>query len=150
MSSEQSEQKISFTVYHFSTGVSPILNWTEFFFHAFLVFLFFKFFNLFFIEVQLNYNVPFAAVQQSDSFIHTYTFFLIFFFIIVYHRVLDIGPCAVQQDLVVYLYTPTCICSSQTPTPTLPLGNHQYILYVPIFVSASQINSFGSYFRFHI
>ena len=51
----------------------------------------------YFIEVQLTYNVVFiSAVQQSDSVIHIYTFFFIFFSIIFYHRILDIVPCAIQ------------------------------------------------------
>ena len=54
------------------------------------------------IEVQLTYNaVPISAVQQSDSGIHRYTFFIVFS-IIVYHRILNIVPCAIHQDLVVY------------------------------------------------
>ena len=43
-----------------------------------------------------------SAVQQSDSVIHIYTLFFIFFSIIVYYRILNIVPCAIQQDLVVY------------------------------------------------
>ena len=45
-----------------------------------------------------------STVQQSDSVIHiyTYTFFFIFFSIVVYHRIVNIVPCAVQWDLVVY------------------------------------------------
>ena len=37
-----------------------------------------------------------SAVQQSDSVIHIYTFFFIFFSITVYHRMLNIVPCAIQ------------------------------------------------------
>ena len=35
-----------------------------------------------------------SAVQQSDSVIHLYTFFFIFFSIMVYARILNIVPCA--------------------------------------------------------
>ena len=50
----------------------------------------------FFIEVQLIYNVVLiSAVQQSDSFIHIHAFFFIFFSIMVYHRILNIVPCAI-------------------------------------------------------
>ena len=44
------------------------------------------------------YNVVLiTAVQQSDSVIRMYTFFLyIFFSIMVYHRILNIVLCAIQ------------------------------------------------------
>ena len=50
------------------------------------------------------YNVVLiSAVQQSDSVIHIYAFFLeIFFSILVYRRILNKVPCAIQSDLVVY------------------------------------------------
>ena len=48
-----------------------------------------------------------TAVQQSDSFIRVYTFF----FTVTYHRILEVGPCALQQDLVViHSVLPVCIC----------------------------------------
>ena len=56
--------------------------------------------NLFFIEVQSIYNVLIFALQQSDSVIHIYPFFFIFFSIMAYPRILNIVPCAVQYDLV--------------------------------------------------
>ena len=69
------------------------------------IFLFFKL--LFYIGIYLVNNVVLIfAVQQSDSVIHMYTFFFIFFSIMVYHRILNIFPCAIQWDLVVY---PFCI-----------------------------------------
>ena len=37
-----------------------------------------------------------SAVQESDSIIHTYIFFLIFFSIMVYHRILNRAPCALS------------------------------------------------------
>ena len=55
--------------------------------------LFLKFFS---IEVQLIYNVVLiSAVQQSNSVIQKYTFFKKFFSIMVYHRILNIVPCAI-------------------------------------------------------
>ena len=56
------------------------------------------------IGVELMYNVVLiSAVQQSDSVIHIYAFFLeIFFSILVYRRILNKVPCAIQSDLVVY------------------------------------------------
>ena len=64
-------------------------------------------FKIRFIEVQLcNYNnvVLVSGVQQNDSFIYTYTYrqFFMFFSIMVYYRILNIVPCAMEQDLVVY------------------------------------------------
>ena len=44
-----------------------------------------------------------SAVQHNDLVTLIYTFFFILFSIMVYHRILNIVPCAVQQDLVVYL-----------------------------------------------
>ena len=47
--------------------------------------------------LSLNYNVVLiTAVQQSDSVIRIYAFIFIFFFIMVYHRILSIIPCAIQ------------------------------------------------------
>ena len=43
-----------------------------------------------FIEVELIYNAVISALQQSDSVIQTYTFFFIFFSMMIYLRILDI------------------------------------------------------------
>ena len=54
-----------------------------------------KFSLIYFIEVKLIYNVVLiSAVQQSDSVIHIS--FFIFFSIMVYHKILNIVPCAIQ------------------------------------------------------
>ena len=64
--------------------------------------------NLFFLELkknegQLIYKVVLIFVQQSASAVHIYIHsFLIFFSIMVYHRILNIVPCAIQQGRVVY------------------------------------------------
>ena len=51
------------------------------------------FLNLLFVEVWLIYNVVLiSAIQQSGSVIHIY----IFFFILVYPRIFNIVPCAIQ------------------------------------------------------
>ena len=48
-----------------------------------------------FIELQLIYNVVLiSAIQPSQLYI--YTFFFIFFSIMVYYRILNVVPCAVQ------------------------------------------------------
>ena len=58
------------------------------------------------IEVWLNYNVVLiAAVEQSDSVAHMYTFFLIFISTMVYQRILNIIPCGIQEDLVFFMYS---------------------------------------------
>jgi len=50
------------------------------------------------------YNIVLVSgVQQSDSDIYVY-FFLAIFSIIEYYKLLSTVPCAVQQDLVVYLF----------------------------------------------
>lgn len=65
--------------------------------------LFLIFLTNVFIEVWLIYNAVFiSAVQQFDSVVHTRTFFLIFLSTMVYARILNVVPCATQQDLVVY------------------------------------------------
>ena len=52
---------------------------------------------MYFIEVSLIYNVVLiSAVQASDSVRHTSTFFFRFFSIIIYHRILNLVPCALQ------------------------------------------------------
>ena len=57
---------------------------------------FFFLISLIFIEVWLIYNVLISVVQQTDSDIHIYTFFFIFFSFMVYHRILNIVPCAIH------------------------------------------------------
>ena len=50
-----------------------------------------------FYELLLIYNVVLISTeQQSDSVICIYTFFYIFFSIVVYQRMLNIVPCAIQ------------------------------------------------------
>ena len=71
-------------------------------------------------------------------------------------QVLNIVPCAVQQNLVVYLFHTKQFAyvsaSPQIPVQsspiTLPFDNHRSILCES--VSISQIGSFLSYFRFHV
>ena len=66
---------------------------------------FFTFSQYFLVEVQLIYNVVLiSAVEQTDLAIHTYTFKKLllkkkqlFFSIMVYHGILNIVPCAIQQ-----------------------------------------------------
>ena len=49
----------------------------------------------FFLGIQLIYNVVLiSAVQQHDSVIHIIIFHI--FSIVVYHRILNIYPCAIQ------------------------------------------------------
>ena len=57
----------------------------------------FFFFLIYFIEVELIYNVVVVSgLQQSDSVIHIYTFSFIFFSIMAYYRILNIVPCTIQ------------------------------------------------------
>ena len=74
-------------------------------FHCSLPFLHFRMFGsgcpfvslLFFIEAWLTYNVvPVSGMQQSDSVIYIYIFFLIVFSIIGYYKILNIVPYAIQ------------------------------------------------------
>lgn len=68
-------------------------------------------FTNFVIEVQLIYNiVSVSDGQQSDSIIHKCIFlFSIFFPIIIYYKMLNIGPWAIQQVLVVYFIYFRCL-----------------------------------------
>ena len=60
---------------------------------------FFFFFVYLFVQVELTYNIVLiSAVQRSDSVIHIYILF-IFFSIMVYHKMLNMVPCAVGQDM---------------------------------------------------
>ena len=116
-------------------------------------------FLIYFIEVQSIYNaVLIYIVQQSDSVIHTHThththiytctFFFIFFSITVYHRILNVVPCALGPCCF-----PTLLKNSlltQIPNPSLPLGNHKSVFCVCESLFISQISSLVSYFRFHI
>ena len=48
-------------------------------------------------EVELIYIVVLiSAVQQSESVIHIHVFFFIFFSMMVYSRILNTVPCALQ------------------------------------------------------
>ena len=47
------------------------------------------------IEVQFIYSVIISALHPSDSVVHVYTFFFIFFSIMFYHNTLNVVPCAV-------------------------------------------------------
>ena len=71
---------------------------TPFFFFLNLFFRWLFFLKkIIFIKAWLIYNVmPISDVQQSDSVICTYTFFLIFFPIVVYSRRLDIVSCTIK------------------------------------------------------
>ena len=60
-------------------------------------------------------------------------FFFIFFFIVVYHRILNIIPCAIQKDLVIYLFYIYQFVSANPKLPIqlspthLCLGNNQSV-----------------------
>ena len=113
--------------------------------------------NFFKNEVQLIYNVALiSAIQQSDSVIHLYIFFFIFFSIVIYHGILIQFFVLYNRALLfihpIYnsLYLLTSISHSNPPPPPSPLGNHKSVPYDCESVSILQIGSFVSYFRFHI
>ena len=56
----------------------------------------------------IDNDVFISAVQKSYSVIYLYTFFFVFFSIMVYHKILNILIvfCAIQKNLVAY---PFCI-----------------------------------------
>ena len=61
--------------------------------------------KFYFIELQLIYYVVLiSTVQQSDSVLYIYIYIYTFFSIMIYHRMLNIVPCDIQQYLVVNLF----------------------------------------------
>ena len=64
--------------------------------------------------------------------LHIYIFFFMFFSDMVYHRILNIVPCAIQGSCLSILCIIVYICSSQTPNPPthLPHGILQSVLQV--------------------
>ena len=97
----------------------------------------------FLVKVQLIYSVVLiSAVQQSASVIHIYILF-IFFSIMVYHQLLNIAPCATQQNLVIhpfYIYQFASSNShsiSPSPLSPLPVGNHRSVLHNIYFFMSS-------------
>ena len=86
--------------------------------------------------------MPISALQQSDPGIHIYTLFLILSSIMFYHKWMDIGPHALQQDLIAYPLQMQKFASTNPKFPvqthSLPtsLGNHKALLYVSKSISA--------------
>ena len=62
--------------------------------------------TIYFIELMLICSVVLiSTAQESDSVIHIHIYILhIFFSIMVYHRILNTAPCAIQKGLLVYLF----------------------------------------------
>ena len=75
-----------------------------------------------------------SDVQQSDSVIHIHEFLLISFSIMIFHRILNMVPCAIQWDLVVYHFYVHYFASSDPKFPLHlfphPLGSHTSVLYI--------------------
>ena len=64
-----------------------------------------------FMEACLIYKVvQIPTVQQSDSVTHVHAFFSIYFFIVVYHRILNRVPCAIGPCCLSSLYIIVFIC----------------------------------------
>lgn len=75
---------------------------------------------LFFTKIQFICNVVLiSAEQQSDSFMHIYTFFFLFISVMAYHGILSIVLCAPQCCLAI-LYIIACIHQPQIPIPSIP------------------------------
>ena len=99
------------------------------------------------IEAELIYSVI-SAVQQNNSVIHTYTFFFMFFSIMVHPRILNIVPYTIQ-DLVHPIYMSQFAFTNPKlpvhPRPTPPPGNHKSDLCVRESASVLQTGLFVSY-----
>ena len=110
--------------------------------------------NLFFFRIkknegQLIYKVVLIFVQQSASAVHIYIYihthsFFIFFSIMVYHRILNIVPCAIQQDLVGYPTNKALYNSLHLLTPA-----SQSFLCNPFLATTSLFSMSVSLFLFH-
>ena len=105
--------------------------------------------KIYFIKVQLFYNVLIFAVQQSDSV--TYIFFFIFFSIMVYYRTLTVVPCSIQQNHVAPSFHTQQFPSANSKLPihsfptALRLGNHKSVLCLETcsqFFKEAKIHSF--------
>ena len=99
------------------------------------------------------YNVMLvSAVQQSESVIRIHiSLFFRFPSNLGHHRALSRVPCAIQSVLIRYLfYIQQCIYVNPNlpvhPTPPSPLGNHKFVLYNCVFISALQISSTVPFF----
>ena len=106
-------------------------------------------YKIFFIDLQLIYHIVLVStVHQSDSLMRIYTLFSIFFSIIVYHRVLTLLPCAVQEALVVYpVYTQWFASANPKlpfqPSPKPSPPQQPQVCRTPIFL----FNKFNKYFN---
>ena len=79
------------------------------------------FFGVFLIERELIYSVVLVStVQQSDSVIHIYTFFLLFFSVMVYPRILNRVPLLSIHSLYNSLHLLTPNSHSIPPPPPPP------------------------------
>ena len=68
-----------------------------------------------------------AAVNIGVHISFPIRVFFIFFSIVVYHRILNIAPCAIQLDLVVYLF---CIYQFASANPKCPI----HLSLIPLFL----------------
>lgn len=127
-----------------------VVSWGQLFFY----FSFLKNFVLIRVDSRCFVNFCCAAEWPIYTYIYIciYILFLIIFPIMFHHEWLDIVPCAIQRGLIAYhpkfsslhLLTPNSRC---IPLPSLPLGNHKFILYVLECVSVVYTGSFVPYFR---
>ena len=100
-----------------------------------------------FTEEQLIHNaVLITAVQQSDSVIHT-CMLLHFFFIMVYHKILNIAPCGMQRTLVfiypIYRSLHLLVPNPQSfpPHPPSPLAPTSLLsIPVSLFLISTQVH----------
>ena len=84
----------------------------------------------------------------SSLYLQSLTLHLFFFSTMVDYRIVNIVPCAIQYDLVGYLLCLNLTVSNSQPK-SLSLHHHKSGLCGYESVSALQIGSFVSYFRFH-
>ena len=99
----------------------------------------------------LAHMYTYTRIQKRTQHTHThiYIVFFIFFSIMVYHRMLNIVPCAYTRILFIHsIYTRLHLPIPNSQSHPLPFGKHQSVLYGPD--SASQVSSSVSHFRFHI
>ena len=69
-----------------------------------------------------------STAEWSDSVIQIHTFFFVFFSILVYHRILNLVACAIQEDLVVYPPHARQFASANPQLPVRPFPSPSLLL----------------------
>ena len=88
-----------------------------------------------------------SAIQQSDSVIHIYTFFSVFFSIMVYPRMLNIVPCALQYYYCYYIFVGNDQVHSWTLVTSQALDTVWRVVKGSVTLAVSFLAAILYYFR---